>query len=661
MAKKNLLKRLRVLSRPTGKPQWAQAVGSLVLMILAGLISFYLGLDKGIQVILITTLIATIIMDISLPLRKIIPLALLGFFMSILAFTTASLGLSSIPLFILFTVLWSFFAMSTYIFGESVGFFGFIVFTVYFIAVIMVNDKSTALEWISYCALSFTIASLLLLPRLWNRKKEIRQMVAVGFVPGTPLKTVLNIRRALSGIPMDHHYYELFRLGSYITGFRGYSKQILKRLSGEYQEKFKDYLETADQASSQIAEAITNRRNQVDIQDLNKVLSSPDVDKNYKNEDISAFIDVAFKIGDLINKSADIIKKPLSGDKKKIISSHTSIKDVLTANFNLKNMYIRHALRFTLAMTIGLLLVHLTHDRDVIWVTMGILIIIKPDITSTVNNMVMRVFFNILAIILAIILGFLFPHDILLALAFVMLFLFRAFLPTYMGLSVMALTIFVVFIWPTGTVFDNAIARLVDITLGALIAIICAYIILPSRVKVDLPGQLAGTIRANQGYLEKVLAKPESYDHKIVVRGLNNYLLEENNLEAAIRKLEDFFTDIGEDIIQYHEFLAANRKLSSDISALAAFIENENGNISDISLNKEQLLIVMNKLDKIINEGLKPSKTYIDKYFADYDNSFVLNNLKQYLEWVLSDIELLEELTLKAAEDGLFKKYRDLS
>jgi uncharacterized membrane protein YgaE (UPF0421/DUF939 family) len=661
MAKKNLLMRLRVLSRPTGKPQWTQAVRSLVLMVLAGVISFYLGLDKGIQVIMITTLIATIIMDISLPLRKIIPLTLLGFIMSILAYTSASLGLSSIPLFILFTVLWSFFAMSTYIFGESVGFFGFVIFTVYFIAVIMVNDKSTVMEWISYCVLSFTVASLLLFPHLWNRKKELRQMVAVGFVPETPLKTVLTTRRALSGIPLDFHYYELFRLGSYITGFRGYSKQLLKRLSGEYQEKFKDYLETADRASSQIAKAIKNKSNQVDIQDLNKVLSSQDVDKNYKNDDISAFIDVALKIGDLISKSAEIIKKPLSGDKKKIISSHTSIKDVLTANFNLKNMYIRHALRFTLAMTMGLLLVHLTHDRDVIWVTMGILIIIKPDITSTVNNMIMRVFFNMLAIILAIILGLIFPHEILLALAFVMLFFFRAFLPTYMGLSVMALTIFVVFIWPTGTVFDNAIARLVDITLGALIAFICAYIVLPSRITVDLPGQLALTIQANQEYLENVLVEPESYDHMTVMGCLNNYLLEESNLDAAIKKLEDFFTDLDEDIIQYHEFLAANRKLSADISALAAFMEKETVNISDISLNKEQLITVMHNIDKIIDEGLKPSKTYFDKYFTDYDNLFVLNNFKQYLEWVISDIELLQELTLKAAEDGLFKKYRDLS
>nr|WP_243687440.1 FUSC family protein [Methanobacterium formicicum] len=85
----------------------------------------------------------------------------------------------------------------------------------------------------------------------------------------------------------------------------------------------------------------------------------------------------------------------------------------MKANFNLNNMYIRHALRFTLAMTLGLAVVYLTHERSAIWITMGILIIIKPDVTSTVNNMISRVSFNFIAIILAIILGFIFPHQIL--------------------------------------------------------------------------------------------------------------------------------------------------------------------------------------------------------------------------------------------------------
>jgi len=68
---------------------------------------------------------------------------------------------------------------------------------------------------------------------------------------------------------------------------------------------------------------------------------------------------------------------------------------------------------------------------------MGVLIILKPDITSTVDNLISRVGANFFAIILAIILSLIFPHDLLVWLAFIMLFLFRAFYPNYMGFSVM--------------------------------------------------------------------------------------------------------------------------------------------------------------------------------------------------------------------------------
>ncbi|OPY25813.1 MAG: hypothetical protein A4E27_00846 [Methanobacterium sp. PtaU1.Bin242] len=665
MQQKSILDRLRVLSRPTGKPQWAQAVRSVLLMVLAALIAKFLGWDNGISAIMSITLLATIMMDISLPLRKVAPLAIIGLFMATLAFTSASLGLNSVPVFIIFTVIWAFFGLSTYIFGESVGFFGFIIFSMYFIAVIMVNNKSTTPEWGLYCVLAFLVASILLIPRIWNRKQELRKMIAVGFIPQSSLNMVLSTRHALSGIPLDSADYELFRLGSYITGFRGYGKLLCGRISEIYRDKFNEFLQVTEETSLGIAEGIIKGKKQVNLENLNNQIS--DIDKGVKDsqeKDLNVFIDIAYQMGDVLKKSAEILSGNLSGEisekKIKITASQTSLKDVVKANFNLKNMYIRHALRFALAMTIGLLLVHLTHDRDAIWVTMGILIIIKPDITSTINNMILRVFFNLLAIICAIILGFIFPHQILLWIGFLMLFFFRAFFPTYMGLSVMALTLFVVFIWPIGSVFDNAIARIIDITLGAIIAFICAYVILPSRVTVDLPGQLARTIKANQEYMQSVLGAPENYSHQKAVNCLNNYLLEENNLEAAIGKLQDFFNDVSDDIIIYQNFKAANRKLSADISALATIMEREQ--VGKVNMNSQPLTAVLNNMVETVEKGVKPIKTYLDKSSMGTDEkSYPIENLEQYLGWVIADVELLQEFVNSGVNKGIFRRYRDLT
>ncbi|MGV8143347.1 MAG: FUSC family protein [Methanothermobacter sp.] len=659
MQQKNVFGKLRVLSRPTGKPQWAQALRSILLMILAVLIAKFLGWDNGISAVMFITILATMIIDISLPLRKVVPLAFIGFIMAILAFTSVSLSLNSVPVFIFFTIIWAFFGLSTYIFGESVGFFGFIIFSLYFIAVIMVNYKSTTTEWVSYCILAFLVASILLIPRIFKIKQDIHKMVAVGFIPQTSLKTVLSTRHALSGIPLDLNDYELFRLGSYITGFRGYSKLLYLRISKEYQDRFKGVLQDINETSLKIAEGIMKDKKQVNLDNLNKHLSSINGIKDSEEKDLNAFVNIAYQMGEILKKSSELLSDRISGEKLKISTSQTSFKHVLKANFNLKNIYIRHALRFALAMTIGLLLVHLTHDRDVIWVTMGILIIIKPDVTSTINNMLVRVFFNLLAIIVAIILGFIFPHQILLIFAFIMLFLFRAFFPTYMGLSVMALTVFVVFVWPTGTVFDNALARIIDITIGAIISFICAYVILPSRVTVDLPGQLASTIKATQDYMKSVVVTPENYSHQKAVECLNNYLLQENNLEAAILKLQDFFTDVSEDIIIYQDLAAASHKLTADISALGTLQEKKL--VKNVHIDDQPVMAVMDNMIETVENGVKSDKTYLEFLQGLNGKSYVKENLDQYVDWVISDVELLQELVDSGADNGIFGRYRDLT
>ncbi len=661
MHKKSFFSRLRVLSKPTGRLQWSQAARAVILMVLAGLVAKLLGLDNGIQVILFITLIATIMMDISLPLRKVIPLAVVGFFMTVLAFLSAYLALSNVLIFILFTVLWSFFGLSTYIFGESVGYFGFLIFDAYFLAVILVNYKSTAPEWILYVIISFLIASILLIPRIWRRKQELSKMVAVGFNTQNSLKNVLNTRHALSGIPLNFKQYELLRIGTYLTGFRGYGKILLSRLSGGEQDKFNEVLEIIDDDSSKIAEGIINDSKQVDLGDLDKEVSIIDQEIISSKEGyFYGFVDAVHQMRNLLRKANELLINEDTGEeKKKLFSSQNSLREVIQANFNLKNMYIRHALRFSLAITIGLLLVYLTHNRDAIWVTMGILIIIKPDITSTVNNMILRVSFNVVAIILAIILGFIFPHQILVWLAFIMLFFFRAFFPNYMGLSVMALTVFIVLLWPTGTVFDNALARLVDISLGALIAFICAYIILPSRVTVNLPGQVAKTIRSNQEYIQKVLVDSDSYTHGEAVKSFNKYMLEDNNLEAAIRKLQDFFTDVSEDISIYQELEAANRKLSADVSAVATILENEKESAPNISLTNKKLITTLENLSEIMDGKIKTLKHYEKISFNLED--YPLKSLKQYLTWIVYDVNLIQEIVKTVIENDAIDKYRKLT
>lgn len=65
--------------KPIGKPPWKHALKSIFLMVLACLLAKFIGFDQGIKLIVFTTLIATILIDVQFPLRKIIPLTFIGF------------------------------------------------------------------------------------------------------------------------------------------------------------------------------------------------------------------------------------------------------------------------------------------------------------------------------------------------------------------------------------------------------------------------------------------------------------------------------------------------------------------------------------------------------------------------------------------------------
>ncbi len=666
MEKKGFLSSWRILSRPTtGGPHWVKAMKAVLMMVLAVLIAKFLGLDNGIQTIAIVTLLGTFTTDTSLPPRKASIMAFVWLCMTILAFISASMALISLPVFIFFTVLWAFFSISLYIFGESLGYFGFVIFASYFVAVIIVNNQSSTLEWGIYCVIAFLVASILFIPRIWERNETLRKMVASGFMPSQSLKSVFAIRQAITGIPLNSRLFELFRIGTYLTAFRGYSKLLMTRLSDESQEKFNQFLETSNQISSQMAGRIITNQGKLDLERLDQELSQIDQLKNSKEKNSNALIDTTHHIRDLLGKANAILdsKEDDKEKKLKISSQQTSLREVLGANFNLKNMYIRHALRFSLAMTIALLAVYLTHNRDAIWVAMGVLIIIKPDITSTKNNMILRVPLNFLAIIIAIILGFVFPHQILIWLAFLMLFFFRAFLPNYMSLSVIALTVFVVLIWPTGTVFDNAVARLVDISIGAIISLIFAYVILPSRVTINLPSQLAKTVRATNEYMQTVLlTHPQDYNHEKSLKRFRSYMLEDSNLEAGLRKLQDTFNDISEDVEIYQEIAAVTNKLAADVTAIATILEEDVKSVPDLSHANLQVKKTLENLSDAIDQGIEPLESSLDKNSFNLDGeSYIVENLGHYLTWIISDLELLQEGVKTAAETGVLQRYRKLT
>ena len=660
--KRSLLERFKRLSKPSGSPQWGHAARAIILMVIAGLIAKFLGFDNGIRTIMIVTLLASIIIDISLPIRKVAILTLSGFIMTNLAFISASLALSSLEVFIFFTVLWAFFSISMYIFGTLEGSLGFTFFLIYFIAVLMVNNQISTLDWSIYSTLSYLVASILFIPKIWLEKKKLRNMVTVGFIPGSSIRDIIYTRNILSEIPINSNYFDIFKLGSYLKSFRSYGNLISSRLTPESRSLFKKFLNLSDEISINIADHFRSNKGIVDLKEFNIQVSKIESHFLDNNRDRDSFVEVSHGIVDILHKSNSLLSKEPKKNMMKIKIPKKTLKEVLRANYNLNNLYIRHALRFTLAITVSMILIYLTRERNVIWVTMGILIILKPDITSTIDNLISRVGYNFFAIILAIIISVIFPHSLLVWLAFIMLFLFRAFYPNYMGLSVLAITVFIVLIWPTGTVFDNAIARLVDIAFGGLIAFTCAYIILPSRITVNLPDQLIRTIKANIEYANQILAtKTKNFEKEKVIECFKNYMREENNLEAALKKLEDSFKDINEDLELYQGIIASNNKLAADLTGMAALLNKHRESSKDLERNKSKIKNALKNLDNFINGNLNPANVSSDTFSNENEDKNETTDLEQIIRWIISDLHLIQSYVELANETGILQRYIKLT
>jgi len=657
MEKIGLIGKFKILSRPTGSPKWGHAVRAVILMVLAGLIAHFLGFDKGIQAIMFVTLLASIIIDISLPIRKVAILALLGLFMTVLAFLSA---LSNLEIFILFTVIWAFFTTSLYIFGATEGSLGFTFFLIYFVAVLMVNTGSNPVEWCIYSVLPYLVISILFIPKIWLEKKRLREMVTVGFNPKSSIQSVFLTLKILSGISLKSDYYDIFKLGSYLKGLRSYSDLIVSRLPLRSKACFNNFLEVADKSSLKVSTNFKSNDDMVDLNEMDDALL--DVESCFlgnKNKN-NVVLELSQGINDILDKSNKLLSGNSKKEKKKVEIPKVSFREVLEANFNINNIYIRHTIRFTLAITIALIFVYFNHERSAIWVTMGILIILKPDITSTVNNLISRVGFNLFAIIIAIIVSFIFPHYVLIWLAFIMLFFFRAFFPGYMALSIMAITVFIVLVWPTGTVFENAIARLVDISIGGIIAFIFAYVILPSRVTVNLPDQLIKTIKANINYANQVLAISKNYDHNIV-KCFKKYIREDNNLEAGIKKLEDTFKDINDDLKLYNGLMILNKKVAADLTAASAILSKNPEKLqqdSDININK--LRDMLHKFEISLNGDIKQLNLDSDILKIDYLYDAQNSELEQLLNWIAADIQLIIKGMEIAIGTGALSRYTKL-
>lgn len=234
----------------------------------------------------------------------------------------------------------------------------------------------------------------------------------------------------------------------------------------------------------------------------------------------------------------------------------------------------RHAIRLALALMAGYGVLHLVHPRHGYWILLTTLLICQPSYGATRMRMLQRVFGTVLGVVIGWTVLRLLPDApwqlLLIVLSGVVFFAAR--LRRY-TMATAAITLFVVLCFnQAGNGYDVMWPRLLDTLIGAAIAALSIYIVLPDWQGRQLDQVLSNTLRNDARYLQQVIAqyvhgKRDDLAYRIARR-------EAHNADAALSGvLANMLREPGrqrrgnEDLLR---FLTIAHTMLGHISALGA-------------------------------------------------------------------------------------------
>jgi uncharacterized membrane protein YgaE (UPF0421/DUF939 family) len=315
-----------------------------------------------------------------------------------------------------------------------------------------------------------------------------------------------------------------------------------------------------------------------------------------------------------------------------------------------------------------------TNSFHAFWITITIFFVLKPDISSSFNEMIVRVIATIVGVILAIIIsGILVTLGVpIIIYGFIVLTL--AIMCAYKNgyIFLIALTMFLIFllaILQPGNILASGLARFVDIIIGSVIAFAVGYFILPSRLKINLKLQVINRLISNTDYINNAIIPTleNTESKKKIGLAIQEMLLSHNNLKASVNNIINSSDDAGKDIKVLNSITEANDRLSRDLTAFV----NKLNTSEDIHPIWEpttiRIELVLTDLKNSIKNGIDPQplpdsgliSAEIDeiKIKSDDMNSKIVF---EYLKWIISDTTGLYYSIKKAKDRRIFKKYKNL-
>jgi uncharacterized membrane protein YccC len=229
---------------------------------------------------------------------------------------------------------------------------------------------------------------------------------------------------------------------------------------------------------------------------------------------------------------------------------------MLRANLTFRSTAFRHAIRLGVALVIASVLEHvlpLPLERGY-WIPLTILLILRPDFSSTFTRGVARFLGTLVGVVLTtLLIALIAPsQSLLVILAIVTAYLSFSLLYANYALFSVFITMEVIFLlsFVLPQPITLAYARAIATTIGGVLALVL-YVIWPSWERSRLSDNLANRLDALRSYLDAVftaLADPKAYDDLTIYNRRMNSLLSRSNSEAslqnALREPKGYHVDV---------------------------------------------------------------------------------------------------------------------
>ncbi|GCF11494.1 FUSC family protein [Dictyobacter arantiisoli] len=207
-----------------------------------------------------------------------------------------------------------------------------------------------------------------------------------------------------------------------------------------------------------------------------------------------------------------------------------------------KSPTFRHAVRFGLAMAIGVAIYKLFGIEHGFWISLTITICLKSQFSTTIKKGFERVGFTLFgALLAALAVAFIrVPFDMLVLIVLCSVFAFTYYQHRY--------KIYVIFITPFSLLLNSldtpghwsiALLRFGNTLIGGVLALLIGYLLWPQWESERLPKQLAKAIETNRQFLRSVLAVyfNQPWQPHLVRQQAQKAQLANNDVAAAYQRL----------------------------------------------------------------------------------------------------------------------------